>query len=173
MNTAAQPGVDYQMDDNQSQSASIIQAGTSAGQRDFRSACGHTDVDAQGARPARVVGTPIDVAFDQIDKIWKLDKRTLELMAADPRTPVVVLERLAVHSLPAVRAALSDNESTPLYTIWALSKDVDPDVRYQLAENHSLPAALIRSLTRDENPYVACRAKQTLSRRYTGGDRID
>jgi hypothetical protein len=112
----------------------------------------------------KLAGTPIDVAFGKIDILWKLDKRALERMATDPSTPVVVLERLAVHPDADVRAAVSDNENTPLYTIWALSKDSDADVRYQLAENHNLPMSLIRSLTNDENPYVACRAQQTLDR---------
>jgi hypothetical protein len=115
-------------------------------------------------RHLKLAGTPIDVAFGQIDILWKLDKRTLERMATNPSTPVVVLERLALHPMADVRAAVSDNENTPLYTIWALSKDADADVRYQLAENHNLPLTLIRSMIKDENPYVACRAQQTYDR---------
>jgi hypothetical protein len=130
----------------------------------FQAACGHAEVQGPRPRHLKLVGTPIDVAFGQIDILWKLDKRTLERMATDRSTPVVVLERLAAHPLSDVRAAVSENENTPLYTIWALSKDVDADVRYQLAENHCLPLALIRSLTNDENPYVACRAQQTYDR---------
>ena len=120
--------------------------------------------DAPRRRHLKVVGRPIEVAFGQVDILSKLDKRTLEGMASDPNTPVVVLERLAAHPIADVRVAVSENENTPLYTIWALSKDGDADVRYQLAENHNLPLALIRSLTNDENPYVACRAQQTYDR---------
>jgi hypothetical protein len=112
----------------------------------------------------KLAGTPIDVAFGQIDVLWKLDKQTLEGMAVDPATPVVVLERLAVHPNADVRAAVAENENTPLYTVWALAKDADADVRYQLAENHNLPLALLRSMTNDENPYVACRAQKTYDR---------
>jgi len=115
-------------------------------------------------RHLKVVGTPIELAFSKVDVLWQLDKGTLERMATDSNTPVVVLERLAAHPNADVRAAVSDNENTPLYTIWALSKDADADVRYQLAENHNLPLPLIRSLTNDENPYVACRAQQTYDR---------
>jgi hypothetical protein len=130
----------------------------------FKAACGNAEVEGPRPRHLKLVGRHIDVAFGQIDILWKLDKRTLERMATDRSTPVVVLERLAVHPLSDVRAAVSENENTPLYTIWALSKDVDADVRYQLAENHCLPLTLIRSLTNDENPYVACRAQQTYDR---------
>jgi len=121
-------------------------------------------IEAPRPRHLKLVGTPIDRAFGQVDILWQLDKPTLERMATAPSTPVVVLERLAVHPIADVRAAVSDNENTPLYTIWALSKDADADVRYQLAENHNLPLALIRSLTNDENPYVASRAQQTYDR---------
>jgi hypothetical protein len=125
---------------------------------------GYSEFDGRRPRHLKLAGTPIDVAFGQIDILWKLDRRTLERMATDRSTPVVVLERLAVHPNSDVRAAVSENENTPLYTIWALSKDANADVRYQLAENHNLPLSLIRSLTNDENPYVACRAQQTYDR---------
>ena len=116
------------------------------------------------SRHLNLVGTPIDKAFGQIDILWKLDKNALERMAASADTPVIVLERLALHPHADVRAAVADNENTPLYTIWALSKDADADVRYQLAENHNLPVTLLRSLLKDENPYVACRAQKTYDR---------
>jgi hypothetical protein len=115
-------------------------------------------------RHLKLVGTPIDVAFGQVDILWKLDRGTLERMATDPATPVAVLERLAAHPIAEVRAVVSENENTPLFTLWSLSKDADADVRYQLAENHNLPLSLVRSLTRDENPYVAFRAQQTCER---------
>jgi hypothetical protein len=127
-----------------------------------------TITKARRPRHLKVVGTPIDLAFNQVDVLWQLDKRTLERMATDINTPVVVLERLAKHPNADVRAAVSENENTPLYTVWALSKDADADVRYQLAENHNLPMSLIRSLTSDENPYVACRAQQTYDRLQAG-----
>jgi hypothetical protein len=115
-------------------------------------------------RHLKIVGTHIDLAFGQVDVLWQLDRKTLERMATDKNTPVVVLEKLSTHPIAQVRAAVSDNENTPLYTVWALSKDIDADVRYQLAENHNLPQSLIRSLTSDENPYVACRAQDTYER---------
>jgi hypothetical protein len=116
------------------------------------------------ARNLRVVGTPIDQAFNRVDVLGQLDKATLERMATDSTTPIAVLQRLALHPNSDVRAAVAENESTPMYTIWSLSKDTDANVRLQLAENHNLPTALIRSLTGDENPYVACRAQQTYDR---------
>jgi len=100
----------------------------------------------------------------QIDLLWQLEKRTLEQMALDLSTPKVLLERLAAHPLAEIRAAVSDNINTPLYTIWLLARDLDADVRYQIAENHRFPEALIGSLIDDENPYVAGRAQKTLAR---------
>ena len=117
-------------------------------------------------RPMRVepVVMPIDIACGQIDILWQLDRKTLEHLATNLCTSPAVLERLADHPMPDVRAAVCENKNTPLPTIWALAKDDDADVRYQIAENYSLPIALICSLTDDENPYVACRAQQTYQR---------
>jgi hypothetical protein len=164
MNTAVQTGNHFQLD-----CASLVMSfepECNDEQPAYQAATGYPEFNAPRprARHLKVAGTHIDVAFGQIDILWKLDKKTLERMATNPSTPVVVLERLAVHPMADVRAAVSDNENTPLYTIWALSKDADADVRYQLAENHNLPLALIRSMTNDENPYVACRAQQTYDR---------
>ena len=128
-----------------------------------RAASGYSEISRR-TRRINLVGTPIDVAFGHVDMLFKQDIKTLERMAVDQATSMMVLERLAVHPAAAVRAAVSDNQNTPLFTIWALAKDADAEVRYQLAENHNLPIALIRSLTRDENPYVACRAQQTYDR---------
>jgi hypothetical protein len=128
-----------------------------------RAASGYSEITRR-TRRFNLVGTPIDVAFGSVDILFKQDIKTLERMAANQATSVIVLERLAAHPSAAVRAAVSDNQNTPLFTIWALAKDADADVRYQLAENHNLPIALIRSLTKDENPYVACRAQQTFDR---------
>jgi hypothetical protein len=130
----------------------------------FKAAGGYHHVSNLFPRPAKVAVTPADSAIGQIDILWKLDKKTLERMATNPLTPVVVLERLADHPMAEVRAAVSENKSTPKYVILALSKDADCEVRYQLAENHSLSLDVIEALTNDENPYVACRAQQTYDR---------
>jgi hypothetical protein len=111
---------------------------------------------------------PFDMTTGQISKLWQLDKRTVESVATDPGTPVVLLTLLATHPASTVRGAVGENESTPIDTIWTLSKDADPDVRFRLAENPRLPLALISSLTNDENPYVACRALKTLDRLKAG-----
>jgi hypothetical protein len=162
MNTAVQTGNHFQAD-----CASLVMSFEPECNDErsiFNAAPSYPEFRVRRQRHLKLAGTPIDVAFGQIDILWKLDKKTLERMAIAPTTPVIVLERLALHPMADVRAAVSDNENTPLYTIWALSKDTDADVRYQLAENHNLPLALIRSLTKDENPYVACRAQQTYDR---------
>jgi hypothetical protein len=88
----------------------------------------------------------------------------LDHVAANPKTPVDVLERLTYHPEPEVRVALAENKNVPLRCIWTLAHDRDPDVRYQLAENHKLPMRVLMVLAEDDNPYVACRARTTLGR---------
>jgi len=153
MNTAVHQGNQYQAEAETASYSGSAAASVSASRR---------------PRHLKVAGTPIDEAFGKVDILWQLDKRTLEGMACDPTTPIILLERLALHPNADVRAAVADNENAPLYTIWTLAKDADADVRYQLAENHQLPIALIRSLTNDENPYVASRAQQTYDRLRAG-----
>jgi len=119
------------------------------------------EIDALFTRHLKVA--PAEV-LAQVEILPKLDKRTLERMATDPSTPIVLLERLAAHPIGDVRAAVADNQNTPMHSMWALSTDADADVRYQLAENHSLPVDLICFLFNDENPYVASRAQQTFHR---------
>jgi hypothetical protein len=125
---------------------------------------GHCQFESTHPQAVKPGVLPVDIAGGQIDILWKLDRKTLERMATNPCTPVVVLERLADHPMADVRAAVADNESTPLYIILTLSNDADANVRYQVAENHSLPLTLIGALTNDENPYVASRAQQTFDR---------
>jgi hypothetical protein len=90
--------------------------------------------------------------------------RVLERMAADPIMPATVLNLLARHTEPAVRAAVSDNSNTAPTTIRALATDGDPTVRYRLAENPHLPKEILHALSNDDNPYVARRAERTISR---------
>jgi len=108
---------------------------------------------------------PIDINCGGIDILWTLDRRTLERMAANPRTPQIVLERLADHPMADIRAAVCDNSRAPLSVLKALAMDEDADVRYQLAENHSIALDLLVLLMEDANPYVANRAALTLERR--------
>jgi hypothetical protein len=167
MNIAAHPG-NHLVDRDQTSFAISFDPQGIDEQGVSNAACGYSETDDQRPRHLKVAGTPVDVAFGQVDILWNLDKRTLERMASDRSTPVVLLERLAVHPLSDVRAAVSDNENVPVYTLWAMTRDTDADVRFQLAENHNLPLALIRSLTNDENPYVASRAQQTYDRLQAG-----
>jgi hypothetical protein len=164
MNIAVTPGNHFQIDYECQSLVMSFEPHYREEQCSFKAACAVAEVEPLRPRHLKLTGTSVDVAFGQVDILWQLDKRTLESMAADPSTPAIILERLAAHPDADVRAAVSDNQMAPLYTLWTLAKDLDADVRYQLAENHTMPLALIRSLTHDENPYVACRAQQTYDR---------
>jgi hypothetical protein len=163
MNVGMHPG-DLLVDRNLAGYAGSFAPENTDKQCGHNGACGAAEVEGRSIHFLNLAGTEIDISFGQVDVLWQLDKRTLEIMATDPSTPIALLERLASHTLADVRAAVADNRNTPIYTLWLLSKDTDADVRYQVAENHNLPLVLIRSLTDDENPYVACRAQQTYNR---------
>jgi hypothetical protein len=89
-------------------------------------------------------------------------RRSLEHLAANPNTPVTMLNQLASHHLEDVRVAVAENRSTPLETLFVLARDQQPDVRYCLAENTNLPGEILATLCEDENPYVSARARRSL-----------
>jgi hypothetical protein len=84
-------------------------------------------------------------------------------VAENPRTSVDVLRRLAQDSDPDVRLAVAENAYTPPETLATLAGDSHLDVRYGVAENPHMPQDILLQLTRDENPYIRCRALKTLS----------
>lgn len=90
--------------------------------------------------------------------------RVLEHIAANPATPVALLQWLVHHASADVRSAVADNPSTPIECLWKLANDADADVRYQLSEHHRLPLLILEKLCEDDNPYVACRAQRTIHR---------
>lgn len=59
----------------------------------------------------------------------------LELVAANPHTPIVILEMLCGNSNWCVRAALTGNPSTPENLLLQLADDEDDDVRIALASS--------------------------------------
>jgi hypothetical protein len=82
-------------------------------------------------------------------------------VAENPKTPVDVLETLALDRNPDVRIAVGSNPSTPPHVSFSLAFDEDPNVRLGLAEDMSTPMELLDKLMEDPNPYVSCRAEQT------------
>lgn len=106
----------------------------------------------QASRPAN------DAVFDSTVGSW------LSLVAADPATPLHMLEELAMSTDADVRISVADNPTTPAYLLISLAKDENPDVRFAMAENHNLGESLLEMLLEDDNPYVLARARKTLNR---------
>jgi hypothetical protein len=92
----------------------------------------------------------------------------LERIAGHPHVEQYTLVRLSMHHDPDVRAAVSENLSTPPDVLAFLLKDESADVRYTMAENHNLAIHLLEQLGEDENPYVSSRAQKTLFRLQEG-----
>ncbi|MDR3612586.1 MAG: hypothetical protein P4L53_03415 [Candidatus Obscuribacterales bacterium] len=84
-----------------------------------------------------------------------------EKVAEDPTTGWQILELLANHNSPSVRAAVADNINTTQNTLLRLAYDSNADLRYQLAENHNIGREVLEVLLQDENPYVRVRAELT------------
>jgi len=99
-----------------------------------------------------------DAVFDSTVGSW------LSLVAADPATPLHMLEELAMSTDADVRTSVADNPTTPAYLLVSLAKDENPDVRFAMAENHNLGESLLEMLLEDDNPYVLARARKTLNR---------
>jgi hypothetical protein len=113
---------------------------------------------------------------------------TRYIAAGSPYTPSIILERLAVDPLTAIRRRVAENPRTPIETLVFLLRDKEadvrlaiaenpqatadiiarlltddnPDVRYGLAENPEMSEQVLQELARDDNPYVSQRAKRTL-----------
>lgn len=85
-------------------------------------------------------------------------------LAEGNKTNPVILEKLATHSDPNIRAAVADNPRAPHAALMKLARDESEDIRFQLAENHNIPILVLFILAEDANPYISCRAEQTLHR---------
>ena len=73
----------------------------------------------------------------------------LELVAANPHTPIVILEMLCGNSNQCVRAALTRNPSTPENLLLQLADDEDDDVRIALASNPYATIGVMEKLSDD------------------------
>ena len=73
----------------------------------------------------------------------------LELVAANPHTPIVILEMLSENSNQCVRAALTRNPSTPENLLLQLADDEDDDVRIALASSPYATIGVMEKLSDD------------------------
>ena len=113
----------------------------------------------------------------------------LKVLAGNPHTSAMVLEKLSKNENEKVRSRVSENPNISASTLLELAKDrstegrlsvlenpkasdavfellasdESEDVRLGLSSNHNVPRAILEKLTEDENVFVADRAKRTLS----------
>ena len=78
----------------------------------------------------------------------------LELVAANPHTPIVILEMLSENSNQCVRAALTRNPSTPENLLLQLADDEDDDVRIALASSPYATIGVMEKLSDDADSDV-------------------
>ena len=78
----------------------------------------------------------------------------LELVAANPHTPIVILEMLSENSNWCVRAALTGNPSTPENLLLQLADDEDDDVRIALASSPYATIGVMEKLSDDADGVV-------------------
>src|SRR5208283_1440455 len=97
MNTTVQPVNHFQVDRDPISFVMNFDLGWLDERSPFNAASGHSEVESSRISRLKTAVMPIDIPIGQIDILWKLDRRTLERMATNPCTPVVVLERLANH----------------------------------------------------------------------------
>ncbi|HMP53665.1 MAG TPA: hypothetical protein PKD05_19100, partial [Candidatus Melainabacteria bacterium] len=113
----------------------------------------------------------------------------LKVLAGNPHTSPMVLEKLSKNENEKVRSRVSENPNISASTLLELAKDrscevrlsvlenpkasdavfellaadESEDVRLGLSSNHNVPRAILEKLKDDENVFVADRAKRTLS----------
>lgn len=78
----------------------------------------------------------------------------LELVAANPHTPIVILEMLYESSNWCVRAALTKNPSTPEFLLFQLASDEDNNVRIALAASPHATVGVMEKLSNDTDSGV-------------------
>ncbi|MBS2006116.1 MAG: hypothetical protein JST01_03695 [Cyanobacteria bacterium SZAS TMP-1] len=94
--------------------------------------------------------------------------KSLELIAANPNTPLAILRQLAGNENEDVRIAVAENVSTPRDLLLLLARDRQADVRYAIAENANLAPEILQLLCEDDNPYVSSRAMRSIMRQKSG-----
>jgi len=85
-------------------------------------------------------------------------------VAENPNTPPAVLLALSRDENANVRLAVSENSHAPRSVLENLAKDQSDDVRLGLAENPNIPPDILSELASDENVFVADSAKKALAK---------
>ena len=98
-----------------------------------------------------------------LDKLAKDDNEKVRCRVSEnPNISAQALTELAKDSSREVRLCVMENPkaSKEIYTL--LAKDESEDVRLGLASNHSVPRTILEDLIKDDNVFVADRANKTL-----------
>jgi two-component system, chemotaxis family, response regulator Rcp1 len=92
-------------------------------------------------------------------------QRVRRRVAENPNVPVPILSQLAEDSDVEVRQSIVENPSTPASLLESLAKDLSDDVRMSMATSHRTPTDILKGLANDDNIYVSSSAKKTLGAR--------
>lgn len=99
-------------------------------------------------------GFPIVLYASMKGRVETQSDDPLELVAANPHTPIVILEMLCGNSNWCVRAALTGNPSTPENLLLQLADDEDDDVRIALASSPYATIGVMEKLSDDADGVV-------------------
>lgn len=89
-------------------------------------------------------------------------------VAENPNAPSAVLKKLASDADPEVRMAVVENPKAPTDLLEKLAKDESDDVRLALASNPQCPQAILKTLAAEENPHIVAAANNSLSKAGAG-----
>jgi two-component system response regulator len=92
------------------------------------------------------------------------NSRVRARVAENPNTPPAVLLALSRDESAAVRISVSENSHAPRSVLENLARDQNDDVRLGLAENPNIPPDILSELASDENVFVADSAKKALAK---------
>jgi two-component system response regulator len=84
-------------------------------------------------------------------------------VAENPNASIPLLVRLAKDTSTAVRIGVCENTNTPISVLEQLAQDPSEDVRHGLSGNRRVPVEILNHLAADENTFVSASAKKTLS----------
>ncbi len=132
---------------------------------------GSDDVDAEHSQSPEDLHVRFVLAGNPHTSAMVLQKLSLEenarvraRVAENPNTPAAVLLALSRDENSNVRLAVSENSRAPRSVLESLAKDQSDDVRLGLAENPNIPPDILSELASDENVFVADSAKKALAK---------
>lgn len=102
----------------------------------------------------------------------RMDVISRTAMAANPRTPVELLSRLADDDMHRVRIAVARNPSTSPALLTELARSTNFFIQLGVARNPSTPVEVLRSMALNKSYSISSRAREQLMRREAEEDAL-